>query len=87
MVSFSLQARQPSHSFPTGAENCQRQAETILFEMIENQENKAWPKRERYDDRKREYREQIRECNRNYPRARGKKEREVLLKEAAPCSN
>jgi len=79
---FDMQTRQLLLLVPPGAEGRERQTVTIatLFEMIEDQENKAWPKWKRYYYRHRQQeaarlkryratrREQIREYNRQYKR-------------------
>jgi len=86
---FDMQTRQLLLLVPPGAEGRERQTVTIatLFEMIEDQENKAWPKWKRYYYRHRQQeaarlkryratrREQIREYNRQYKRnmSRGKR--------------
>jgi len=98
---FDMQTRQLLLLVPPGAEGRERQTVTIatLFEMIEDQEIKAWPKWKRYYYRhkneivehNRAYREKnckrLREHNREYKRAKRRKEREALLQEAVSCSS
>jgi len=86
---YDMQARQISHSFLTSAEGHELQTVTIamLFDLLENRKTRGWPKWKRYVDRQREYREQIREYNRNCLRAPMEKQREVLIEEAAWCSS
>ena len=79
---FDMQTRQPLLFVPQGSEGRERQTVTIatLFEMIEDRENREWPKWKRYYYRHRQQeaarlkryratrREQIREYNRQYKR-------------------